>query len=256
MTWTVVFYQDERGDSSVQEFLDALPEKAQAKCIDYMLLLEECGNRLPGNYASKVEDNLWELRPEFGGIEYRYFYFSYIDNQIVIVHAISKKSQRLKPGDVRLALSRMEEVRRRESERRAAIEKAKKKMLTQDQYKPLQQYVAEKIAASPTFAGELAHAREGTRLGLALTELREERGLTQRDIAARTGIKQPMLARIERGQMPTLPTLRRIAHALNARVIIAPDTAIVVEAMPLEPAEAAEPKPPRQQKSRKALTTA
>ena len=126
MLWKVVFYQTERGDSPIDEFLKVLPEKAQAKCIDYMLLLEERGNRLPSNYASKVEDNLWELRPEFGGIEYRYFYFSYVDNQIVIVHAVSKKSQRLKPGDLRLALNRVDEVRRREAKRQEAVEKAKK----------------------------------------------------------------------------------------------------------------------------------
>ena len=115
-------------------------------------------------------------------------------------------------------------------------------------YKSHRQYVAEQIAASPTFADEMAHAREGTRLGLALAELREERGLTQREVSERTGIKQPMLARIERGQMPTLPTLRRIAQALNARVIIAPGMLIVVEALP---SEATEPKQktPRQQKS-------
>ena len=73
-----------------------------------------------------MQDDLWELRPEFGGIEYRYFYFTYVEDQIVIVHAISKKSQRLKPGDTRLALNRVEEVRRREAERREAMEKAKK----------------------------------------------------------------------------------------------------------------------------------
>lgn len=126
MPWKVVFYQSERGDSPVEEFLTSLPEKARAKCLDYMLLLEERGNRLPGNYASKVQDDLWELRPEFGGIEYRYFYFTYVEEQIVIVHAISKKSQRLKPSDTRLALNRVEEVRRREAERREALEKAKK----------------------------------------------------------------------------------------------------------------------------------
>ena len=114
-------------------------------------------------------------------------------------------------------------------------------MLTQNQYKPLQQYVAEQIAASPTFAAKLAKAPEGTQLGLALTELREERGLTQRDIAERTGIKQPMLARIERGQMPTLLTLRRITQALNARVIIAPDSPIIVEAVSVEVEETAKP---------------
>lgn len=123
------------------------------------------------------------------------------------------------------------------------------------QYKSHQQYVAEQIAASPTFAEELAKAREGTRLGLALTELREERGLTQREVSERTGIKQPMLARIERGQMPTLPTLRRIAQALNARVIIAPDTPIVVEAIAeIIPAEAApKPKAARRRKAEEAL---
>jgi phage-related protein len=125
MLWKVMFYQTERGESPIAEFLESLPEKAQVKCIDYMLLLEERGNRLPSNYASKVEDNLWELRPEFSGIEYRYFYFSYVDNQIVIVHAVSKKSQRLKPGDVKLSLSRVEEVRRREAARQKEIEKAK-----------------------------------------------------------------------------------------------------------------------------------
>ena len=123
-------------------------------------------------------------------------------------------------------------------------------MLTQDQYKSLQQYVAEQIAASPAFADELAKAREGTRLGLALTELRETRNLTQREVSARTGIKQPMLARIERGQMPTLPTLRRIVQALNARVIIAPETGITVEAIP---AEAAKSKPARQRKAQEVL---
>jgi transcriptional regulator with XRE-family HTH domain len=123
-------------------------------------------------------------------------------------------------------------------------------MLSQNQYKSDQQYVAEQIAASPTFADELAKAREGTRLGLALTELREAHGLTQREVSARTGIKQPMLARIERGQMPTLPTLRRIVQALNARVIIAPDIGITVEAIPTEPTMR---KPVRQRKTQEAI---
>ncbi len=104
-------------------------------------------------------------------------------------------------------------------------------MPTQNQYKSLQQYVAEQNAASPTFASELARAREGTRLGLVLTEMREARGLTQRELSEKTGIKQPMLARIERGQMPTLPTLGRIAQALSARVVILPGEDVLIEAV-------------------------
>ena len=103
-------------------------------------------------------------------------------------------------------------------------------MPTREPYKSLQRYVAEQTAASPTFVEELAQAREGTRLGLALTEMREARGLTQRQLSEKTGIKQPMLARIERGQMPTLPTLGRIALALNARVVILPGEGVLIEA--------------------------
>ncbi len=125
-------------------------------------------------------------------------------------------------------------------------------MLTQNQYKPLQQYVAEQIAASPAFAEELARAREGARLGLALTEMREARGLTQRELSEETGIKQPMLARIERGQMPTLPTLSRIARALNARVMILPEAGIIVEALTQELSEPAR-QPIRRRKTAEAV---
>ncbi|MDQ2798103.1 MAG: helix-turn-helix transcriptional regulator [Armatimonadota bacterium] len=74
-------------------------------------------------------------------------------------------------------------------------------------------------------------AQEETRFALALAEMREARGLTQWELAEKTGIKQPMLARIERRQVLTLPTLRRLAHALNGRVIITPTDGIIVEAV-------------------------
>lgn len=116
-------------------------------------------------------------------------------------------------------------------------------MPTRNQYKSLQQYVAEQSAASPTFAEELKQAREGTRLGLALTEMREARGLTQRELSERTGIKQPMLARIERGQMPTLPTLGRIAQALRVRVVILPGEGVLVETVETEVVSSVRHKP-------------
>jgi transcriptional regulator with XRE-family HTH domain len=49
-----------------------------------------------------------------------------------------------------------------------------------------------------------------------IARLREDRCLTQRDLAKITGIKQPQIARIEKGQMPTLETLWRLAEVLDA----------------------------------------
>ena len=238
MPWKVVFYQTERGECPVAKFLDALSEKARAKCIGYMLLLEEQGNRLPRNYAGKVQEDLWELRPEFGGIEYRYFYFTYVDYQIVIVHAISKKSQKLKPGDIQTALKGWQ-IFVGEKQNTQQKRKAKIKMQPQVTGQSLQQYVAEQTENNPAFTEELARAQEAIRLGVALTEMRMTRGMTQREVSERTGIKQPMLARIERGQMPTIFTLRRIIQALDACVILLPGKSIYLEATSMQMTELA-----------------
>lgn len=50
----------------------------------------------------------------------------------------------------------------------------------------------------------------------ALIEARKIRGLTQRQLAEKVGIKQPQLARIESGkQSPTIRTLVGICEALD-----------------------------------------
>jgi DNA-binding XRE family transcriptional regulator len=51
-----------------------------------------------------------------------------------------------------------------------------------------------------------------------LIDLRIKRGLSQRELAKRAGMKQPTLARVESGKTASLRTLRRVADALNADV--------------------------------------
>ena len=54
-------------------------------------------------------------------------------------------------------------------------------------------------------------------LAMQIVELRERRGLTQAELADRTGIDQADISRIERGAAnPTERTLGRIAEALGA----------------------------------------
>lgn len=46
-------------------------------------------------------------------------------------------------------------------------------------------------------------------------------GLTQAELAERVGTKQPSIARLESGSVtPTLPLLRRVAEALDARLTV------------------------------------
>ena len=85
------------------------------------------------------------------------------------------------------------------------------------------QYVNEETAKSPELAQEYEKATSEARFAVALAMLREKRGLTQQQVAEKAGIAQPMLARYERGQLPTVSTLQRLAAALNARVTLLPD---------------------------------
>jgi phage-related protein len=113
LRWKVFYYQTERGDSPIEDFLAALPRKARAKCVAYMDMLEEFGFNLPRSVMAKVRGDLWELRPEWAGTEYRFLYFALVGRRFVILHAVTKKSQKLRSKDMEIAEARMMDVRRR-----------------------------------------------------------------------------------------------------------------------------------------------
>jgi DNA-binding XRE family transcriptional regulator len=70
-----------------------------------------------------------------------------------------------------------------------------------------------------------AIAIDGVRLGARLRELRVAAGLTQAELARRTGIHRPNIARVEAGRhTPSLETLARLASAIGV-----PTTLVLAE---------------------------
>jgi len=68
-------------------------------------------------------------------------------------------------------------------------------------------------------------AIDGARLGARLRELRVAAGLTQAELARRTGIHRPNIARVEAGRhTPSLETLARLASAIGV-----PTTSVLAE---------------------------
>lgn len=58
-------------------------------------------------------------------------------------------------------------------------------------------------------------------IGQAVRERRLALGLSQTEVAARAGMTQPALSRLEAGgAVPTIPVLERIAIALGAELIV------------------------------------
>jgi DNA-binding XRE family transcriptional regulator len=74
-------------------------------------------------------------------------------------------------------------------------------------------------------AGGTNIALDGARLGARLRELRVAAGLTQAELARRTGIHRPNIARVEAGRhTPSLETLARLASAIGV-----PTTSVLAE---------------------------
>jgi phage-related protein len=107
--YAVVYYKAPSGEYPVRKFLDKIDVKARAKCYSYVGLLQERGLALARSHLAKVEDGIWELRPEWQGVEYRLLFTSY-KNQFIMVHALKKKSDKLRSRDLDIARRRAREV--------------------------------------------------------------------------------------------------------------------------------------------------
>lgn len=98
-----------------------------------------------------------------------------------------------------------------------------------DRYEPVafdpKAFAAKKRKADPNF--RLAYDALGDEFTAlaALLGARKEAGLTQAEVAARMGVSQPVIARIEsslgsRKHSPSLSTLRKYADACGKKLVI------------------------------------
>jgi len=106
MRWKIDFYQTESGDYPVAEFIENLPEKAQEKIIDYLDLLAEHGIQLGMPYVRDISGvrKLKELRIRYSSNIYRIFFFAFTGRKFILLHAITKKTQKTPKSDLLYSL--------------------------------------------------------------------------------------------------------------------------------------------------------
>jgi ribosome-binding protein aMBF1 (putative translation factor) len=76
-------------------------------------------------------------------------------------------------------------------------------------------------ADSPARHRGYERAGRAIRLAFEVRELREKRGLSQRELAERLGTTQSAVARLEAGNVsPSLPTLDKLADALGVELVV------------------------------------
>lgn len=95
----------------------------------------------------------------------------------------------------------------------------------------LEEYIARREARDPEFAAARQALEPQQEFRRALIKARLERGLTQRAMAEKLGVKQSALARWEAGEtVPTLSTLFRVAQVLGLEFSITPECPLAVAA--------------------------
>lgn len=70
---------------------------------------------------------------------------------------------------------------------------------------------------------EIAASDARVKLAIALSKARKTQGLTQKELSEKTGIKQPVISRLEHGDTATqIDFLIRLATAMNMKMQIVP----------------------------------
>lgn len=81
--------------------------------------------------------------------------------------------------------------------------------------------LARERRSSTEYREGYAEARRAYLIGQAVRQRRLALGLSQTELAARAGMTQPALSRLEAGGViPTIPLLERISSALDADLIV------------------------------------
>lgn len=109
MGWNVEYYEENDRSRPVEQFIDSLSIKEQARVFQRIMLLKEHGPNLGFPFSSQIEGRLRELRLQFGKADYRILYYGDVKREFVLLHAFRKHSPQTPRREVEVALKRMKQ---------------------------------------------------------------------------------------------------------------------------------------------------
>jgi phage-related protein len=91
----ILVFREANGRIPLVDWLDDLPAKARAKCLNYMRLLATSGHELRRPATDFLRDGIYELRPSYGCGR----------DVVVLSHGVTK-SQKVPAGEIERAIAR------------------------------------------------------------------------------------------------------------------------------------------------------
>lgn len=101
----VVFFREADGSVPVIDWLEALPTKAQDKCLAALRRLAAFGHELRRPIADYLRDDIYELRVGLRGVNYRVLYFFQGQTAAVVSHGVVKE-RNVPPKEIEKAIRR------------------------------------------------------------------------------------------------------------------------------------------------------
>jgi phage-related protein len=101
----LLVFREANGRIPLVDWLDLLPAKARAKCLNYMRLLATSGHELRRPAADLLRDGIYELRASYGSVHYRILYFFHGRDTVVLSHGITK-TQKIPAVEIERATAR------------------------------------------------------------------------------------------------------------------------------------------------------
>jgi len=99
----VEFYEKESGECPIQDFINELPLKLQAKLLVDLKKLQLNGSLLREPLSKFLEDGIFELRTKLATNIIRTLYFFEIDKKIIITNGFKKKTQKTPKKQIEIA---------------------------------------------------------------------------------------------------------------------------------------------------------
>ena len=114
--WSVEFYSDSDGDSSVLDWYGSLDDKTKAKLIWIFQLLETNGIEVGMPYIKPLGDKLYEVRADVNRNTFRVIYFLYTGRRFILLHGFQKKTQKTPEKELERARKYLEDFLERNTE--------------------------------------------------------------------------------------------------------------------------------------------
>lgn len=102
--YKVKFYKNsDTGEKPVLDYIETLDIKNKAKVLKYIEFLRVNNGYLDEPYSKHIKGKIRELRIDFSKNRHRMFYFTFINRNIILLHAFLKKTNKTPINEIKKA---------------------------------------------------------------------------------------------------------------------------------------------------------